>query len=74
MLCLKSIHEYSFVVISSCNIKCNSHVNDANTEVINTIYRHLLSVLLSELHSYAYTGHCQACVCMCMRLYYKEKY
>ena len=64
MLCLKSIHEYQFFVVSSCKIKCNSHVYDANTD---TIYRHVLSVLLAELHSYAYTDHCtQACVCVCI--------
>ena len=65
MLFLKSTHEYRLVV-SSCKINCNSHVYDANTVVINTIYRHVLSVSLAELHSYAYTGHCQACVCVCI--------
>ena len=39
-------------------ISTTAHVYDANTVVINTIYRCVLSVLLAELHSYAYTGHC----------------
>ena len=72
VLFLKFIHEYCFVVVSPSEIrsKYNSHVYDANTVVINTIYRCVLSVLLAELHSYAYTGHCsQACICM-----YKEKH
>ena len=69
VLFLKSIHEYCFVVVSPSDIrsKYNSHVYDANTVVINTIYRCVLSVLLAELHSYAYTGHCShARVCMCI--------
>ena len=54
-------------MVSSCKIKCNSVCDDANTVVINTIYRRVLSVLLAELHSYAYTDHCsQACVCVCI--------
>ena len=48
-------------------LSVTAYVNDTNTVVINTIYRHVLSVLLAELHSYAYTDHCsQACVSGCI--------
>ena len=51
-----------------------------NTVVINTTWPHrfckpsfkqllyILSVLLAELHSYAYTGHYQYCLCMCIQV------
>ena len=88
--CFKFIHEYQVLFWYNSLIRVSQLLENVSRCLIIGIglsiqatglsthhkqYFCILSVLVTELHSYVYTGHCsQACLCMCYNHVCQQKH